>query len=342
MSALHRLFADSETLPRTVTANLLCQADQVFEAYGLEEVREQFTRLYCPHTLVPAQREVPVAVRHEMLQIHSCTLNAVQYSQEVVIQTEGLHDFILMEFALEESFVVEQGNVRTKVPPGHFYIVDPAKPLWQKFGARFCQCNLRVPLQSFQDFMLGERGAVVRDPIRFERSVWPAAALGEYFGLLLDSVSLSRINSRTPQSPRVAAQTEKLLICLILDALKSNYTAALHGDLMSVIPGHLKRAEAWIEENYARQFSPEDLCQAVGVSLRTLFATFRAYRGMTPMTYVRGVRLDKARYMLLNPEEARRGVTDIALSCGLAHLGRFARDYRARFGQLPSQTGRTA
>jgi AraC-like DNA-binding protein len=317
----------------------LRQADDIVEAEGLENVHDWFTRMYCPHTLVPAQAHVPLAVRHETLKIHSCTLNAVQYSQDVVIQAEGLHDFVLMEFALDESFVVEQGNARTRVPPGHLYIVDPDKPLWQEFGAHFCQLNLRIPVQTFQDYLNGQRATTCTERIHFERSVWPIAALGDYFSLFLDSVSRSRMTS--PQSPRVAAQTEKLLLCLILDALQSNYTSALRGGLMPVMPGHLKRAEAWIEQNYAHQFSPEDLASAAGVSMRTLFATFRAYRGMSPMTYVRGVRLDKARYMLLNPVESRRGVTDIALSCGLSHLSRFARDYRERFGQLPSETLRS-
>lgn len=339
MSALHTLLTECAAPSRRVDSNLLRQADDIVEAHGLEEVHDWFTRMYCPHTLVPAQAHVPLAVRHETLKIHSCTLNAVQYSQEVVVQAEGLHDFILMEFALDESFVVEQGNACTRVPPGHFYIVDPDKPLWQQFGANFCQLNLRIPLQSFQDYLAGERAAVCTERIRFERAVWPTAALGDYFGSFLDSVSRSRMSS--PQSPRVAAQTEKLLLCLILDALQSNYTAALRGGLPPVLPGHLKRAEAWIEQHYACQFSPEDLADAAGVSVRTLFAAFRTYRGMTPMTYVRGIRLDKARYLLLNPVESQRGVTDIALSCGLSHLSRFARDYRERFGQLPSETRRS-
>jgi AraC-like DNA-binding protein len=338
MGALHRLFAENVATPRTVASNLLCRADQIIEAHGLDEVLERFTRLYCPHVLVPSERHLPIAVRHEALQIHSCTLVAVQYSQGVVIQSQSLHDFILMEFALDEPFTVEQGNVRTRVQPGYFYIVDPERPLWQEFGTRFCQLNLRIPVRTFQEFMISERALTHCEPVQFEKSVWPIAALGEFFGLLLESVSRSRSGEYSPQSPRVAAQTEKLLLCLILDSLRSNYTAVLRGGLMPIVPGHLKRAEAWIERHYAHDFTPHDLSRAAGVSLRTLFAAFRTYRGMTPMTYVKGIRLDKARYLLLNPQESQRGVTDIALSCGLSHLSRFARDYRARFGQLPSQT----
>jgi len=34
------------------------------------------------------------------------------------------------------------------------------------------------------------------------------------------------------------------------------------------------------------------------------------------------------------------GVTKVALDCGFSHLGRFAAQYRAQFGELPSQTAR--
>jgi AraC-like DNA-binding protein len=340
MSALQNLFAESVVSPGVIGANLLCRADQIFEAHGLDEVHERFTRLYCPHTLIPAQRQLPITVRHEALLIHTSTLNAVQYSQDVVIVAESLRDCILFEFALDEAFTVEQGNVRTRVEPGHFYIVDPEKPLWQEFGARFRQLNLRIPLPTIQDFLTTERAGNGRDPIQFKKNLWPIAALGEFFGLFLDGVGRRRSGPATAESPRVSAQMEKLLICMIMDSLQSNYTSALEGGLMQVVPGHLKRAEAWIAQNYARDFSPEDLARAAGTGIRTLFAAFRNFRGMTPMTYVRGVRLDKARHLLLDPQEAQRGVTDIAMSCGLAHLSRFARDYRARFGQLPSQTRR--
>lgn len=56
---------------------------------------------------------------------------------------------------------------------------------------------------------------------------------------------------------------------------------------------------------------------------------------MSPMQYLRGVRLDRAR------EDLQAGVgtvSDIAYQWGFTNLGRFARAYRERFGELPSDT----
>ena len=57
----------------------------------------------------------------------------------------------------------------------------------------------------------------------------------------------------------------------------------------------------------------------------------------TPMEFLRHVRMRLARQRLLH---ARPGdsVTGIATRCGFAHLGRFAVDYKRRFGESPSET----
>jgi len=50
---------------------------------------------------------------------------------------------------------------------------------------------------------------------------------------------------------------------------------------------------------------------------------------------LRGVRLELARRMLADPA-ALTTVADAAMEAGFSHLGRFAADYRRRFGELLS------
>jgi transcriptional regulator GlxA family with amidase domain len=56
------------------------------------------------------------------------------------------------------------------------------------------------------------------------------------------------------------------------------------------------------------------------------------------MTYLRNVRLDRARLRLSDVHAAEASVTAIALECGFGHLGKFAAAYRERFGEQPSET----
>jgi transcriptional regulator GlxA family with amidase domain len=55
------------------------------------------------------------------------------------------------------------------------------------------------------------------------------------------------------------------------------------------------------------------------------------------MEYLRGVRLELARRMLVDTAIITT-VADAAIAAGFTHLGRFAAEYRRRFGERPSQT----
>ena len=77
------------------------------------------------------------------------------------------------------------------------------------------------------------------------------------------------------------------------------------------------------------------LCQHLGVSRRKLNYCFHDVLGMSPMRYLRVVRLDGARREL---RAACGPVQEVASRWGFAHMGQFAVDYRRHFGESPSAT----
>ena len=56
------------------------------------------------------------------------------------------------------------------------------------------------------------------------------------------------------------------------------------------------------------------------------------------MAYLKQKRLEAARKTLLAAEPSTTSITEVATQWGFCHLGRFARDYRQLFGELPSET----
>ncbi|MFT4015134.1 MAG: helix-turn-helix domain-containing protein [Paracoccus sp. (in: a-proteobacteria)] len=82
--------------------------------------------------------------------------------------------------------------------------------------------------------------------------------------------------------------------------------------------------------------SVEEICQALHVSRRTLQYCFQEAVGAKPATYLRAVRMNGARRSI----KAGESVTDAATHWGFWHFGRFAREYRFLFGELPSATAR--
>lgn len=97
-------------------------------------------------------------------------------------------------------------------------------------------------------------------------------------------------------------------------------------------------AEAFMEARVARPVYTEELCVALGVSARRLHDAFRSVLGMSPHTYLKSRRLLLARRALLSRKGSPDLVKSVALGHGFWHLGHFARDYRALFCELPSET----
>jgi adenylate cyclase len=86
-----------------------------------------------------------------------------------------------------------------------------------------------------------------------------------------------------------------------------------------------------------------NLVEHCGVAERTLNAHFRTFLGLSPISYLRRLRLAAAREALLAGEPGV-SVTEVARQFGFNHFGRFAGQYRRCFGESPSATlrhGRT-
>lgn len=79
-----------------------------------------------------------------------------------------------------------------------------------------------------------------------------------------------------------------------------------------------------------------ELCGQLGVSRRTVQYAFQHVLNLNPVAYLRAVRLNHVRRAL----RAGESVTAAATKWGFLHLGNFAQDYRAMFGELPSETTR--
>ena len=81
-----------------------------------------------------------------------------------------------------------------------------------------------------------------------------------------------------------------------------------------------------------------ELCRAVAVTPRTLERAVRAVHAATPVEFLHALRLAEARRILLSQCGTAQSVTEVATRFGFRELGRFAGEYRERFGESPSET----
>ena len=102
-------------------------------------------------------------------------------------------------------------------------------------------------------------------------------------------------------------------------------------------PYLLKRADRFVLDHIGEPFTVLRLAEYCGVSWKTLETTFADFRGLTPVAYVRNLRLDHAHAAL---NEGQGTVAAVAARYGFQSSTTFALAYRKRFGVAPSRTKR--
>ena len=148
------------------------------------------------------------------------------------------------------------------------------------------------------------------------------------------------LNSREEDfSPLLASTAAQHLAACVLTALPNTAlfepTAA---DRRDDKPAVLRRAIAYIEENAQDDISIVDIARAVFVTPRALQYMFRRSLDMSPMEYLRRVRLCHVHLELMHADPSKTTVSAVAARWGFAHAGRFAVTYRQVYGRSPHQT----
>jgi AraC family ethanolamine operon transcriptional activator len=100
----------------------------------------------------------------------------------------------------------------------------------------------------------------------------------------------------------------------------------------------IERAKEFLMESQRRPLAVRDVCEAIGVSERTLQYAFLGHFGVSPKSYLRAVRLANVRRELKRSRPGGVRISDVAACWGFWHMGQFAADYRKQFGELPSKT----
>jgi AraC family ethanolamine operon transcriptional activator len=102
----------------------------------------------------------------------------------------------------------------------------------------------------------------------------------------------------------------------------------------------VRRVEEYLDAHERELPSLAELCAIAGTSERSLEYAFREQLGVSPVRYLRLRRLNAVRRELRNAEPGSLRVTEVAMRWAFWQLGRFAIEYRALFGERPSETAR--
>ncbi|MDM0022964.1 helix-turn-helix domain-containing protein [Variovorax saccharolyticus] len=180
----------------------------------------------------------------------------------------------------------------------------------------------------------GEQAAQpLRDPCVLATSAAVQAGMKQ----LVDSaLALARLQPALLQQ----AAAQRMLALSLSEAMLDGVAGDRHE--ASVRPSAAARrrilyaARDYMHAHADEAITVPDLCQATCASRRALQYAFEEILHLSPVTYLRVMRLNRVRGELLAHSDLTVG--DVAARWGFWHLSRFAADYRQHFGELPSAT----
>ncbi|GAA4701114.1 AraC family transcriptional regulator [Phytohabitans rumicis] len=138
--------------------------------------------------------------------------------------------------------------------------------------------------------------------------------------------------------PLIAGRLWQGVLTTLLLATAHQYRDDLASRVPPSRPRTVKRAIDAMEAEPERPFTVATLATIAGTSVRTLQEGFRRHVGLSPMAYLRQLRLARAHAHLCTADPHQETVANVAHRWGFAHLGRFAAAYRAEYGQSPADT----
>jgi AraC-binding-like domain/Bacterial regulatory helix-turn-helix proteins, AraC family len=181
-------------------------------------------------------------------------------------------------------------NIRSPLRPHHSVVVSPGVSFAVKLNANYRHFVLVIKARTLADKLSALIGTTVNSPLSFNAvpdDGCPAAkALRDHFFFLVDALSMSAV----PLSKFVLAEFEQALMIMFLCANQHNYSHRLQREAPDIAPVQVRRAEEFIEANWQRAITLEDLVTAAGVSALALSRAFKKYRGCSPLEFLSQLR----------------------------------------------------
>ncbi|SFL39629.1 AraC family transcriptional regulator [Geodermatophilus ruber] len=224
---------------------------------------------------------------------------------------------------------------------GQGVVFTPGEGWRMSWGGDCAQVAVRIDQQALQSHFERTVGRPSGGPIAFRFALAESPAVRSFVSLLgslvteLDTTAGSWLSSRL-----MVAQVEDFVMSGLLAAQPHNLSDVLTAPPGPSRPRHVRRAMDLMAERPDDPLTTTDLAAAAGVSVRTLQAAFHSHVGMSPMEFLRDVRLERVHRELADAGGGTT-VTAVALRWGFGHLGRFAVAYRRKYGCSPSDTLRS-
>jgi AraC-like DNA-binding protein len=294
----------------------------------------------CLKAIGPLDRRKPFSLTQRAGSVGPITVFDLAFSADACLQCTHDRPFYQVNvLASGQMQLLHRGSSIT-YGPGLATICLPEGdlivPRWQAGSRLFA---LRISRNALEETLSEALGRPLTAQIEFSPSMvttkGPARSWMHMFNVFAQE--LFRADSALAQ-PLVAAPFVDSLLRALLLAADHPYQHVLEERTKLIAPQSIRPALDTIESDPQLPLTLAGLAEQCHVSSRALQQSFLRHMGMSPMTYLRQVRLRRAHQELLDSDPSVDTVASIAKRWGYTNPGRFAAAHAARYGESPAAT----
>jgi AraC-like DNA-binding protein len=305
-----------------------------------DEAQAAVTEAFVCHQLRPLGRTAPLEMTLNAVKLPSVTAGYLRYGRDVFFDSGSdevaNYHIDIPVCGRAEARTGLNDPVEQTVDTGAVFI--PKRSAEIRWGADCAQLCIMIDRQELNRELERLLGRPTRKPLDFTPSMDLATPAIRSW---MEALHLLHRESTRPDGllrHRLATHNlERVIMDGLLLAQPHNHSDALSHADRPARPHAVRLAIDLMHSHPEHPWSSAALAEQLAISVRALQEGFRRSVGLSPMAYLRDLRLDRAHQELTTAAEGTP-VTEVALRWGFLHLGRFAAAYRNRFGHLPSQT----
>lgn len=310
---------------------------KVLRSNDLDEVRLLVSSVFDEHKLL-LRRDAVLDYSHVHFNIGAISLSDMRYGAYVNIKP-GLHeDFYLIQLPVAGNDLARINGLEHYSDKNSGTVHSPQESLEMSWSYNCRKLVVRIDKKSLERHASNIFGCGISRPLKFGSSM----NLQQPSGMAWSN-TVQYLFSEVQRSPHLfdlpllRSQFEQNIMTTLLTWHPHNFSDLLQGGIPKILPKHLKKATDFIQAYPDQSITIETLTNITGVTGRTLFYGFSRFLGLSPMRYLRDVRLERVHQDLLDPSQPR-SVTDVATRWGFYQLGRMAQNYKERYGESPRDT----
>lgn len=309
----------------------------LFQSNDYQTIKDQISHYLCPHRF-DVETQEPLNTRLNGFSFGNGALYDLKYSAPVVICIDDSSSFYLFRITLEGQCQVGAANQQLLQSVGIMSVTHPHTRQQIVTNQHCRNIILKLSKQEIETQLFKMLGHTSQAPVWFDSGL---SCTAEGISSIAETLNyLCHAYYNIQNWSFISASFTQYLIELILLKIPNNYSEQLNAQRQQLVPGYIKKAQQYIQDNLHQAISLATLSQYCEVSIRSLQKGFSQYLQQTPVEYIREQRLERIHSALQQAVE-HQTVTDILLDHGIQSFGHFSTLYKKRFGCLPSHTLKT-